>query len=342
MSESNSLVCICIPTYNAENTISETLVSIINQSYTNLIIKIVDNASTDNTIKIVESFCDSRIVVYRNANNIGGEANFTRCIQLAVGKYAAIFQSDDLYEPEMVSNQILLLERMPQIGAVFVNASLIDKMGNKLGNYGIPNNSISKNYQYDFLTIFCLLLKYSNFLICPSAMVRTDIYRNEIKFWRGDLFKTSSDLDVWLRILQKHSVAIIPKNMINYRISSYQESTHLRERVDKSDLFLVIDYYLTQEYVQNLLTKVDLINYKRLERTDRIVRAVNLYLTDRQAASLDLSKDIISLDAIQAAIFSKRGAITFIAGFLLRFFIFMRLSRIGKLFFINIKKITHK
>lgn len=61
MSSDLPLVCICIPTYNAEATIRETLASILGQTYSNLVIHISDNASTDGTLMVVESMRDSRV-----------------------------------------------------------------------------------------------------------------------------------------------------------------------------------------------------------------------------------------------------------------------------------------
>jgi len=89
------LVSICIPTYNAKKTVVQTVQSILNQTYKNLEIIIVDNASTDNTLDLLQKFKDPRIKIYKNIKNIGAEKNFSRCIELAKGKYIAIFHADD-------------------------------------------------------------------------------------------------------------------------------------------------------------------------------------------------------------------------------------------------------
>src|ERR1035438_397419 len=106
MNDEPPLVCICLPTYNAALTVRQTLNSILAQTYTNLVVHVSDNASTDDTLKVIESFADSRVKIHRHSINVGGEGNFDRCIQLAEGKYTAIFHSDDIYEPEMVAKQV--------------------------------------------------------------------------------------------------------------------------------------------------------------------------------------------------------------------------------------------
>ncbi|MFZ4077412.1 MAG: glycosyltransferase family 2 protein, partial [Legionellaceae bacterium] len=84
-------VCICIPTYNAELTIKETLLSLVNQSYPHLLIKVIDNASTDETLACARSIDDERIQVIEHALNVGGEGNFNRCIAYAEGDFTGIF-----------------------------------------------------------------------------------------------------------------------------------------------------------------------------------------------------------------------------------------------------------
>jgi len=96
------LVSICMPVYNAENTITETIHSILEQTYGNMEILIVDNASTDNTPSLLKEFNDPRLKIYWNDVNIGAEKNFSKAVHLASGEYIAIFHSDDLYLPEMV------------------------------------------------------------------------------------------------------------------------------------------------------------------------------------------------------------------------------------------------
>ena len=83
-------VSICIPTYNSATTIGETLNSILSQTYQDLEILVVDNASEDNTVKVAQEFVDPRIRIYENETNLGGEGNFNRCIALAKGEYIAI------------------------------------------------------------------------------------------------------------------------------------------------------------------------------------------------------------------------------------------------------------
>lgn len=308
MSNRNPLVCICIPTYNAERTIAETLQSLLAQTYTHFIIKVVDNASIDGTLTEVRKFSDPRISIIEGKTNIGGEGNFNRCIDLATGEYTAIFHADDLYERTMIARQVAEFEQNPEVGAVFSEATLIDESGQAIGAVGRPPGLRRKSHVYDFEQIFKAILRHSNFLMCPSAMLRTRIYREEIRRFRAEMFGSSADLDVWLRVLERHLIAILPDRLIRYRISTTQGSHALgRMRIARSDFFRVIDHYLANAEVRKSVNDHDIRNKERLERTDRIVCASNLFLLNRREEALAFCEGAFTLDALRAAAGSVRG-----------------------------------
>lgn len=336
------LVCICIPTYNAAATVRETLTTILAQTYPNFVVHVSDNASTDDTIRVIESLADPRIIIHRNESNIGGEGNFNRCIRLAEGKYTAIYHADDLYEPEMVEKQVAFLEAHPQAGAVFTEAKLIDEHGKVFGQIGFPAGLGSFDTQYDFKTVFKAVLRHSNFFICPSVMARTTVYQEDVKCWRGELFKSSADLDVWLRIAQMRGVGLLPLPLMRYRISSSQFSANLRARTQRADFFLVTDHYLAQSEVQDMLASADKQYYARLERTDRVVRAVNLYVHGREREAGELCRGVVSGEAVRASFSGKRDLITLAAGMLVSLLVLSRLSAIGRPLLLKLKRIIRK
>lgn len=342
MSNPSPLVCICIPTYNAAATIRETLASILAQTYTNLVIHVSDNASTDKTLEIVESMADPRMHIHCHEKNIGGEGNFTRCIQMATGKYTALFHADDIYEADMVAKQVAFLESHPDAGAVFTEADMIDECNKKIGVITFPSDLTALGDQIAFADIFKSVLRYSNFLICPSAMLRTDIYLNEIKDWRGSLFGTGADLDVWLRVARKHNIGILPERLMRYRISATQGTQALRERTMRGDFFRVIDHYLAQDEIKAMLASRDMNNYSRLERTDKAVRAANLFLQERDGEAKILCKEILVRDALSAAVESRRGFITLLLAVYILFCITIRLNTPGKFLLRNIKLLVRK
>jgi glycosyltransferase involved in cell wall biosynthesis len=332
------LVCICVPTYNSALTIRETLLSITTQSYANLKIKVVDNASADDTIAIVEAIADSRIELHRNPINLGAEGNFNRCIALTEGEYAAIFHADDVYERHMVEKQVAFLEAHPTAGGVFTGATLINERGQPIGVIQLPADVSASGPLFNFTRLYKAILQHSNFLICPSFMARTDVFHRDIKAWRGEMFGSSADLDVWLRVLQRHACGILPEPLMRYRISAEQFSAAVRLGTSRADFFRVIDHYHAQAWVAQQLEPADHLNYARLERRDRVMRAVNSLLKDELAQARKLCSDVLSRDAFCAAVQSKRGLMVLILGVFVRVSIALRFVSPAKRALIFLKR----
>lgn len=323
------LLCICIPTYNAEKTIEESLASVLRQTYENTIVHIVDNASTDRTLKIVGKFADPRIRIHSHNVNIGAEGNFNRCIQIAEGKYTAIYHADDIYENEISAKQIAYLEANPKVGAVFTAARTIDAQGRSLGVIGglYSDNGNEKNLT--FQNLFKSILKRGNFLVCPSAMVRTEIYKYDIQNWRGELFRSSADLDVWLRIAKKYDIGFLNELLMRYRVDSNQFSNNVRSRTRKADFFLVIEYYLNFNLKGLGLTDIDLQNYRLLQINDKFWRAINYYIIGNNYKSLILLKNIFKIKNIFPLLTSKRDFLTLVSSCFLYFLIKFKFNYFG-------------
>lgn len=106
------VVSILIPTYNRENLIGVCIDSALNQSFTNIEVILVDNASSDRTWDICQDYAarDPRVRIFRNETNIGPVRNWIRCVEEARGMYAKILFSDDLMAPDYLERTLPLLE----------------------------------------------------------------------------------------------------------------------------------------------------------------------------------------------------------------------------------------
>jgi glycosyltransferase involved in cell wall biosynthesis len=344
MSSLTPLVCICIPTYNAEKTIAATMRSVLGQTYQNILVHVVDNNSSDGTVSIVESFPDERITLFRSAVNASGEGNFNRCIALAKGKYTAIYHADDIYEPEMVATQVAFLEQHPQAGAVFTEALLIDEHDLPIGAIRQPKNLAAGGPLHYFPEVFKAILDHSNFLICPSVMALTSVYQDDIKSWRDELFGfgSSADLDVWLRMLQQGPIGIISKKLMRYRISQSQWSANVRIDTNRSAFFNVIDYYLAKHEVQMLLTDADMVNYERLECRDWVMRAANAMVAKQPEMARELCPDIFSMRALYAALQTRRGLAVFLLAFYIKLMLLLRLTGLAGVSLRHMKRMARK
>ena len=332
------LVCICIPTYNAEKTIAATLHSVLAQTYRNLVVMVVDNHSVDSTLAVVNRFADERLTVYRNPVNLGGEGNFNRCIALAQGKYTAIYHADDIYEPHMVAAQVAFLEHYTQAGAVFTEALIIGEADQVIGAIRQPSTLAASGPLQDFPTVFKAILEHSNFLICPSVMALTRVYKNEIKAWRGELFGSSADLDVWLRMLRLGPIGILAQATMRYRISRNQWSEKVRMDTQRAAFFTVMDHYLANEDVRKLLTAQDMENYGRLERRDQANRAANALLQGQPELAVTLCPNIFSRPMLCAAAQTRRGLGVLLLAIYIKTMVAIGCWRFSKAILIRVKK----
>lgn len=105
----NPLVSIVMPAYNSEKFIHEAIQSVLNQTYQNWELLIVDDCSTDNTIQIINSFKDNRIHYFTLKENSGAAVARNYAIERTKGEYMAFLDSDDLWHPEKLERQLTFM-----------------------------------------------------------------------------------------------------------------------------------------------------------------------------------------------------------------------------------------
>lgn len=269
----NPLVTVCIPAYNCEKTIAETIRSLLNQTYPNIQIHVVDNASTDRTCEIVESFGNNVIVIHRREITGSGEENFTRCMHIGDGKYRAIYHSDDIYHPEMIAKAVETLEQYSDVSAVSTRALFMNPHGERVGasktfkQLGLPEGEMQK---LSAASLLQLVLCHYNFLICPSLIARADVL-TKLESFREDLFGTSADLDVWMRLSEHSSIALLAQPLITYRLKQSPGDYQYRWFKGKlPDIFKVLEFWLDQPAVKSKLSLNDFVRFKKLKFRDLI------------------------------------------------------------------------
>ncbi len=291
-------ITICIPTYNAASTLSETLESLLQQTVRPSKIKIIDNKSEDKTFQIAEDYAGKYnfIEAIQNEANLGGEGNFNRCLEMSEGDYTGVFHADDIYSSRMLEEQVAFLKNNTASG-VLTHAALINEKSETIGHRFVPPELLKRKQAIvlAYEDVLNLVLKYGNFLTCPSALVKTSIYRNEIKTWNGEKYKTSTDLDVWLRLSQLKGIGFIPEPLMNYRVFEGSFSVNLaKARIHRHDLFLVLD-----DYVKEDLTVKQKRHYKFLKYKDNFFREFNMRRQGKKVENLEnvflSSKDFIYL-----------------------------------------------
>lgn len=144
-------VSVVIPVYNRENFIAPCIESALAQTFTDLEVVVVDNASTDGTWEICQHFAakDQRVRIFRNDFNIGPVRNWLACVAQAKGEYTKILWSDDLIDPEFLKKLLPYLDDA-SVGFVYSSVDVFEKIegggGNKLFNKIETGTHDSKAY----------------------------------------------------------------------------------------------------------------------------------------------------------------------------------------------------
>jgi len=199
------LVTVFIPLYNAENYIKETLASILNQTYQNLEILLVDDGSIDRSIQIVKSFDDERIRLIQNGENKG--IPYTRNIGLAEakGKYLAVMDSDDLAYLTRIEKQVEYMEQHPDI----------DVLGSFYETFGGKVNRVIEEEFYFPEEIKIALLFFSP-IANPSSIIRLEtVKQHHIRY--NQRYFVSQDYDMWVQLSKVGKLYILPEILLKYR-----------------------------------------------------------------------------------------------------------------------------
>jgi glycosyltransferase involved in cell wall biosynthesis len=144
---STPLVSIGLFVYNGERFIEKTLLSILNQTFSDFELIISDNASTDRTGEISQAYArrDHRIRYYRSDKNMGAGWNIRRVYELATGKYYKQAATDDLLEPDFLRRCVEILENDPSCVVAYARTKEVDENGSFIKNYVTPMKADSRD-----------------------------------------------------------------------------------------------------------------------------------------------------------------------------------------------------
>ena len=199
------LVSIIMPAFNASSFIQEAISDVLNQSYSNFELIIIDDGSTDNTSLLTANFNDPRLIFKNNAVKKGIVQCLNSAIKLSKGKYIARMDADDRMDMKRLERQIAFLETNPEYGMVGSWYNIIDKFG-KIQNRieGVLEDSQIK-----------LGMLFSNQFAHPSVMLRAEVLK--ANFYDSE-YLHCEDYELWTRIQLTSKVANLPDYLISYRI----------------------------------------------------------------------------------------------------------------------------
>ena len=221
MSPLVSIVCLC---YNHERFVREAVESVLNQSYPNIQVLIVDDASTDNSRSVIREIAAKNpdIEIILTERNLGNCAAFNLALQNVKGEFVVDFATDDVMEPERIARQIDFFKTLdPSYGVIFSDATYIDENGNVIRNHfdylvakglirNIPVGDVYKN----------VISTY--FIPSPTMLVRKQVM-DELKGYDEQL--SYEDFDFWIRSSRKFKYAFQNERLTKIRKSRSSMST---------------------------------------------------------------------------------------------------------------------
>lgn len=222
------LVSVCIPTYNGEAYIQETLNSVLNQSYQNIEVIINDDCSYDSTMKIISLISDDRVKCYSNREKKGLAGNWNEAVRHASGEYIKLLCQDDILFPDALLNQVRAINS-DEIACVIGNTDVIDSSGQVI----IKRNRFKNDRMISGYKFAKRSLRGRNIYCEPGNL----LYRTELFYKYGPYdkeLKYTPDWDFAIRISCESKIYCLKDYIMSFRVSDNSETSRLyREKMKK-------------------------------------------------------------------------------------------------------------
>jgi len=231
------IVSVIIPVYNAEKYISETIESVISQTYTDWEIIAVDDGSTDGSTKILKKYeqqLSQRFYVIVQKNS-GISAARNTAIKISKGKYIAFLDHDDLWLPKILDKQVELLDSNKELGLVYSDNYMIGSDNN------LKNKSIflCKRYRGDVFNDLFL----RNFIPLLTVVIRRDVLNKVGMF--NQKYKIAEEYDLFLRIADQYPIDFVDEPLAKYRVHDENSSKDIKLTVAED--LQIMNYWLDKK-----------------------------------------------------------------------------------------------
>ena len=284
-----------MPAYNTEQYIGEAINSVLNQTFTDFELIIVNDGSTDKTEEVIKSFDDSRIVLVNQPNG-GVSAALNTGLRYAKGEYIARFDADDICFPDRLQLQYTFMKENPDYVVIGSDADYMDKNGEYLyfySNIGHTNEEITERF-----TTYCPFIHSSVF------------YRKDIAIETGgynERAHTFEDYLLWKNFIKKGKVCNFRQPLISVRLNP--ESVTVDERlrgkrfIELKKAILFGNGDITEELEKELLAILKSQNFHRFKHFSYHILAAKKYLWNNHqpAKARGHLKKAISLKPFAAA-----------------------------------------
>lgn len=277
------MVSVGVPNFNYSHYIIGSLNSIVNQTYQNIELIIVDDVSTDNSVAVIEDWIKKytgpvKINFIKNTKNGGLTKVCNQILQSANGKYFQTLDADDLLLPTKIEKQVRLLEASKNTALIYSNIGIIDEGGkiinsDYLGHIGYDKNNMPQGNIFEKLFDF-------NFIPLPSALINTEYARKVGGF---DETLQVQDYYLWLKLSEQFETIYLAENTALYRQHAYSMSNSLLTNPRSVDNVLNIKFRYYKRCNKNI---------KRIIRKDIRSSATYLYRFKYSSAKRWLGRNL--------------------------------------------------
>jgi glycosyltransferase involved in cell wall biosynthesis len=226
-------VSVVMATYNYAQFLAESAHSVLDQTFTDLELIVVDDGSNDETADILRQFVDEpRVTCIRQAHH-GPAAAFNRGLAQARGRYVALQAADDAWLPTKLERQVAVLERQPHVGLVYTDTLVVDAEGKPLRRqFEKPRCSPPVGWVLPQL-LLSNFVPASSVLIRAAALARVGAH--------DDRLEVCEDWDLWLRIAEHFAFAFVDEPLV--RVRRHARNTHLHRVPMARDSLRVLERF---------------------------------------------------------------------------------------------------
>lgn len=264
---SNPLVSIVIPCYNHEKYVKDTIESVINQTYDNIELIIIDDGSTDNSVNIIEQSvqkCKERFVRFKfiSQTNKGLSATLNKSLEWCKGDYFSCIASDDIILPKKTSIQVRYLNENNRILAVFGGMKLIDDNGNVIRELKVTN----RTYNFEDIMLGDVTI------YAPTQMIRTQCIR-DVGGYNPDLL--IEDYYMWLKLAEKGDLYCLSNCLSLYRKHGNNTSNQINKMYEGR--LELLRYFQYSEYYEQAVSDVEWQNHLEQMISNKENRIYNFF-----------------------------------------------------------------
>lgn len=286
--ESEPEVTVAIPTYNRASMLAVSLESALRQDFADLRIVVLDNASADDTEKVVRSFGDARIDYLRSDTNIGLFRNWNRAIEVNRSSYLCILQDDDEMQPDFVSRSVQALDIEPCAAFSYTHARFMDAEGSLLHRQQNKYVSAGRIHGLDLLH---RIVAGDNWVIHPSSVMMRKSALEAVGRFDVAHSRHAIEFNLYFRLASQFDLMFIPADLVHVRLHEGQDHKKntrgtlalamLSERIDAIAHLMKSDRAANRDYVDWLSERLLALSMTRSELTGQLVPDLNLSWQER-------------------------------------------------------------